>query len=123
MDQAEMIHVWAANFSNEAEQERIFGEPEHYGDDEQPINSFAESQGEWFYDHDFLYLAEKQAFFSDTSINELCRADIQEKWNLLARDELTTVVVADGNDFQTPVSCAIGHSEFIYLGNFRLTPS
>lgn len=112
-------HIWAATFDNSQEKESIFHE--RYDDDEKSINAFAKSQCEWSYDHDLFFIdgfeAEvEQLFVGEISANN--REVIVKKWKAKVPNNFKSVVVADSDDFEKPMSCKIGKSEFIYLGAF-----
>ncbi len=59
----EISHIWLAHFPSEERLDAYFAE--HY--DDGPINTFAQEQGENFYDHDWL----EMSFSKNTSLHDL----------------------------------------------------
>ena len=121
MADLKIAQIWAANFKNEDEVEKIFEET--YGEDNEPISLFAESQGEWFYDHDFLYVERLTGNIGNTlkSIpipNENITA-IANAWNSKVDSKYTYLIAGDDEDFNNPKSTEIGETEIIYVGKFK----
>ncbi|WP_206748026.1 immunity 22 family protein, partial [Enterovibrio norvegicus] len=115
-------HIWAAFFPSEEVQEEIFRE--QHGDDEAAMNSFAASQGESFYDHDFFYIEEVKSegidhALKECGVPEINIPNITIAWGANAEDQHTSIVVGDSGDFDSPVSCVISGAEFKYLGCFQ----
>jgi hypothetical protein len=113
--------VWAASFASAADIDRLF--EEHYGEDGTPISEFARCQGEWFYDHDWLYVEKVAdgnvaATLRAAGVPELNTKAISTAWAARVPSEFDTVVVGAEEDFANPTSCAVQGGQLIFLGTF-----
>src|SRR5689334_6060727 len=121
MGELDTAHVWAASFSSPAAAEQLF--EEHYGADGTPISEFARCQGEWFYDHDWLYFekiedGDVSAMLRASGVPEHNASAIGRAWAERVPLEFDTIVVAAAEDFAQPRSCEIGQGRLILLGTF-----
>ena len=121
MADLKVAHIWAARVTNEDEIEKIF--EEIYGSDNNPISEFAESQGEWFYDHDFLY-AERLLENIENTLKSITIPvknipAISNAWNSKIDSSFNYLIAGDVDDFENPKSVKIGSTEIIYVGKFK----
>lgn len=120
----EISHIWIGVFASDAPEDYFV---EHYGDDDAPINRFAEEQGETFYDHDWTeisYLDAAEASdirsfveghsYSDDYIEAVCK-----RATAIGIEKINVFVLADKNEFEHPRSVAGPNYRLEYLGEFK----
>ncbi|MBD1912964.1 MULTISPECIES: immunity 22 family protein [unclassified Leptolyngbya] len=120
----EVSHIWIGVFASSAFEDYFM---EHYGDDEAPINRFAEEQGEVFYDHDWIeisYLDDSEAsdirsFVAEHSYSENYLDAVCERAVALRVDRINVFVIADKNEFDNPRSVTGTNYRLEYLGEFN----
>lgn len=119
----EVSHVWLGKFPNEASLEEYLEETIR-DDDVTPMNVFAKSQGEVFYDHDWVEasfevsdqlrsLIEGHSYSSDYIDEVISFA------NANGIENANTFILADVNEFKDPKSV---HGQDVclwYVGKFK----
>jgi Immunity protein 22 len=119
------VDIWVGNFKSK----RAFNSftKEHYGEDDQPINQFAASQGETFYDHDFteiehfgknLRLAPIIEPLSDS--NSFLSSVLSEA-HRTGGLALNCVFADYDQQFENPVSVEGEGFSIVYMGRFEFS--
>lgn len=114
------MDLWLGSAANKRAFNAFF--KERYGDDSAPISAFAASQGEKFYDHDFLEAQFEPKFksiddvlktvsFSASFADEVCEKVLEFDFNVS--------VAFFGDDFSDPRSIEVDGIKLAYIGRFQ----
>lgn len=111
-------HIWLGQFADHNEVDDFFAEVVPYLENA-PISPFAASQRKRFYDHDWVF-AEFHPAGDLNAILEAIRAPDSARKAVLAAAAVAefacnTIVVADENEFASPISVA-GPPRLEYIG-------
>ncbi len=115
----DQVDVWLGRAADEQSFEAFFDET--YGEDDAPISAFAASQGETFYDHDFVDRVRAEAFMSlDEAFNGLSYGSsfIEDVWAKIGEFDYNMVVSCYSDDFSAPRSANADGIELEYIGRF-----
>ncbi len=126
-DEYKIVDVWVGRFRDHAAFLAFFHET--YGDDDTPLSPFAQSQGEHFYDHDFLETA-----FDELSTNLAARVAghsfggsfstaAQSSYENLNRPAFNGLVLMWNREIEHPRSASTDSVELTYIGRFPCQPA
>ncbi len=119
----EESHIWLAGFPSEISLDQYFEECIN-DDDVTPMNDFAKSQGEVFYDHDWV----ERSFGNYRELKLLIEGhsyceDYKDKVLKFAQDNkilnANTFIIADASEFKKPKSVKSKEYNIWYVGKFK----
>lgn len=121
----ETSHIWIGLFESDAPDD--YFEEKYERDDGEPINRFAEEQGEEFYDHDWIEVSYLDAddvrdvralvdghSYSIDYIDAVC-----DRAQTLGLGKINVFVLADKAEFNNPKSVTGQNYRLEYLGQFN----
>lgn len=120
----ELSHIWVGTCESEDVFQEYFRESYTDGDRVDPLNKFSESQGELFYDHDWL----ERSFREEAALAELIGPHsysedymdaVIEHVQELKLQEVNAFILADKELFSHPRSIEHDELKLWYLGLFR----
>jgi len=98
---------------------------EYYGDDDDaPLSKFCESQGEYYIDHDFMEVGEREeepslaAFFKSYSYSESWSAGVLEEALSLNLEDANVLIFITKDQIEKPRSVKGDGFEIVYIGEF-----
>jgi uncharacterized RDD family membrane protein YckC len=118
-----IAHLWLGQFGPEAPED--FFEERYDREDDEPLSQFAASQGETWYDHDFVeisYLDEMGSVRSLVEGHSYCESyldSIVAKAATLGIDRVNVFVFADKEQCSSPRSARGPGYQLWYLGEFE----
>lgn len=119
----EVCHVWVGVFADDAPEDYF---TERYGDDDPPVNRFAQEQGEWFYDHDWVEISllppsdavDPRTLALRHSYGERYADAVAARAADLGLERVNLFVLADRDEFDAPRSVEGPGYRLVYLGTF-----
>ncbi|HNX57813.1 MAG TPA: immunity 22 family protein [Spirochaetota bacterium] len=117
----EKSHIWLGLFPGKDEFDAFF--EEQYEDDEKPVNAFAGSQGERFYDADWL----ERSFKDNVDMRALIEGHsyssdyidlVIEKAGIMGIARANAFVIADTGEIDSPRSVDLADRKLWYIGVF-----
>jgi hypothetical protein len=117
----EVSHIWLGRFPSEEAFEAYFEET--YPDDEQntPISRFAEDQGTWFYDHDWVERSfndagDLRSKIEPHSYSASYLDDVIRRAGEQGITDANVFIMADQEEFESPKSVTGSDYHIWYLG-------
>ena len=116
-------HLWLGQFGPDAPED--FFEEQYDREDDEPLSQFAASQGETWYDHDFVEISylddlqEVRALVDGHSYSESYLDSVVAKAAALGIDQANVFVFADKEQFAGPCSASGPGYQLWYLGEFE----